>query len=277
MRVIIICDMEGVSCINHWDQVQAGGYLYEEGRVLYTGEVNAAIRGARDAGATEIVVLDGHGAGQREACCKFNSIKPDLLDPAAEFVSHQRYLDYDAILRGGFDAAFFVGIHSREGTPNGVLSHTIATSVWSNIWFNDTLVGEIGVMSALAGHHGIPMAMIAGDEAACREARDLLGEPLVTAAVKKGLSRFSARHLAPSRAQALIEERATEALRLAAAGRFQPWRLDGPVTVRYEIKSIDKIDELFRGRPGVVIDDQRLMVKTTADTWHEAWYRLYPW
>jgi len=276
MNVFIICDMEGIAGINHWDQVQARGYLYHEGRTLYTEEVNAAIRGARAAGATNITVLDGHGAGGIEPCCKFNSLRPDLIDPDVTLITGNRYLKYTDIMReGAFDCALFVGIHSMENTPRGVLAHTISSTVWEAIWINDTKVGEIGVMSALVGEFGIPMAMIAGDRAACDEGIALLGDNIVTASVKEGTSRFSAKHIPPVRARQLVEEAATKAVRNAA--NVKPYVLEGEVRVRYLIKSIDQIDVLFRNRVGITINEDALTIKSTGSSFSEAWFKAYPW
>ena len=54
--------MEGVSGIVKWEQTSGGDPMYEEGRRLYTEEINAAVRGAKAAVATEIVVMDCHCA-----------------------------------------------------------------------------------------------------------------------------------------------------------------------------------------------------------------------
>ena len=105
-----------------------------------------------------------------------------------------------------------IGMHARDGTPDGVLCHTISSVQYRNLWFNDDLVGETGVNAALNGHYGVPIALVTGDEAVCREAKALLGEALPTVAVKKGLSRFSARQLPPVRARQLIEDGAKNAL-----------------------------------------------------------------
>src|SRR5918911_2073636 len=102
MRVHIISDMEGVSGIVRWGQVNGGHPMYEEGRRLYTEEINAAVRGAKAAGATEIVVMDCHGAGQDWS---FNSLIPERLDPACEFVVQYRWTEYTAFLEAGCDAA----------------------------------------------------------------------------------------------------------------------------------------------------------------------------
>src|ERR1051325_10339342 len=123
MRVLIMSDMEGVSGIVVWDQVNGGAPLYQEARRLYTEEINAAVRGAKAAGATEIVVVDCHGAGGDYT---FNSLLPDLLDPACEFVVQSRWTGYTEFLEQGCDAALLVGMHAMAGTPDGVLSHTVS-------------------------------------------------------------------------------------------------------------------------------------------------------
>ena len=76
MRVHVISDLEGVSGIVKGPQTAGGEPLYEEARKLYTEEINAAVRGAKAAGATEIVVMDCHGAG---GGWSFNSLIPDEL------------------------------------------------------------------------------------------------------------------------------------------------------------------------------------------------------
>src|ERR687885_441193 len=154
MRVLIMSDMEGVSGIVVWDQVNGGAPMYEEGRKLYT-----------------------------------------------------------ELLEQGCDACLLVGMHARAGTPDGVLCHTISTTTWRNLWFNDDLVGESGINAALCGHYGVPILLVTGDTAVCRETRELLGPGLTTVAVKRGLSRYSARQIPPVRARQMIEAGAERALR----------------------------------------------------------------
>src|SRR5881398_2931310 len=123
MKVHVISDMEGVAGIVKWEQTRGGDPLYEEGRKLYTQEINAAVRGARAAGATEIVVMDCHGAG---AGWTFNSLVPDDLDPACEYVVQDHWTEYTELLESGCDAALFVGMHAMAGAAGGVLSHTVS-------------------------------------------------------------------------------------------------------------------------------------------------------
>ena len=125
MKVFIVSDMEGVAGIVKWQQVTGGHAMYEEGRRLYTGEINAAVRGARAAGATEIVVMDCHGAGEGWT---FNSLIPEELDPGCEYVVQNEWTEYVEYLEQGVDAALFVAMHAMAGTRDGVLAHTVSGS-----------------------------------------------------------------------------------------------------------------------------------------------------
>src|SRR5918999_6451939 len=125
--------MEGVAGIVKREQTIGGEALYEEGRKLYTGEINAAVRGAKAAGATEIVVMDCHGAGKGWS---FNSLLPDELDPDCEFVVQDEWTEYTAFLEQGCDAALFVGMHARAGVADGVLNHTVSGSERHELRFN---------------------------------------------------------------------------------------------------------------------------------------------
>ena len=246
MKILIMTDMEGVSGIVVWEQVNGGAPLYEEGRRLYTEEITA-VRGAKAAGATEIVVVDCHGAG---GGWTFNSLIPDQLDPDCEWVAHHPWSRYTELLEQGCDGALFVGMHARAGTPDGVLCHTISTVKWRNLWFNEELVGETGINAALCGYYGCPAVLVTGDEAVCREGRELLGDGLTTVAVKRGLSRYSARQIPPVRARRMIEDGARQALQNLDA--VQPYVPARPTTITIEVDTPDKVTD-FKGRHGVEI------------------------
>jgi D-amino peptidase len=269
MRVLIMSDMEGVSGIVTWGQVEGGSPMFEESRRLYTEEINAAVRGALAAGATEIVAVDCHGAG---GDWNFNSYVPELLHPDCDWVAHHRWSRYTELLEKGCDAALMVGMHARAGTPDGVLCHTISTVTWRNLWFNDDLVGELGINAALCGHFGCPVALVTGDDAKCRESREILGDDPVYVSVKKGLSRYSARQIPPVRARQMIENCAREALSRVKKGRvYVPAR---PTVITVEVESVDKVGQ-FRGREGVKIVEP-LKVRSRGGDWMEAWDRIWP-
>src|SRR5215510_16247645 len=201
--------MEGISGIAKSEQCNASKPQFEEGRKLYTEDINAAVRGAKSGGASEIVVMDCHGAGEGYS---WASLIPEDLDPACEFVVQEEWTEYTGFLEEGCDAALFVGMHAMAGTADGVLNHTVSGQAWQNLWFNGTLVGETGINAALCGTWGCPVLLVTGDEASCREGRELLGDGLTTAAVKWGFGGESARTLTPVRARERIEEAARKAL-----------------------------------------------------------------
>ncbi len=269
MRVLIMSDMEGVSGIVTWSQVTGGEKMYDEGRVLYTEEINAAVRGAKAAGATEIVAVDCHGAG---GDWSFNSFVPELLHPDCDWVAHHKWGRYTELLEKGCDAMLAVGMHARAGTPDGVMCHTISTVTWRNLWFNDDLVGELGVNAALCGHYGCPIALVTGDEAVCRESREILGDAPTYVAVKKGLTRYSARQIAPVRARQMIEEGAKAALQ--NLGKLKPYVPGKPTTITIEVETVDKVGQ-FRGRQGVEVVAP-LKVQSKAQDWMTAWDQIWP-
>jgi D-amino peptidase len=104
-------DIEGVAGIVKWAQTGGDQTLYHEARKLYTEEINAAVRGAKSAGAKEIVVMDCHGAGGDYT---FNSLLPAELDPDCEFVVQNEWTEYTEFLEEGCDAALFRR-HARDG------------------------------------------------------------------------------------------------------------------------------------------------------------------
>ena len=270
MRVLIMADMEGVSGIVTWGQVTGGSPMYEEGRRLYTEEINAAVRGAIAAGATEIVAVDCHGAG---GDWTFNSFVPELLHPDCEWVAHHAWSRYTDMFETGCDACLLVGMHARNNTPDGVMCHTISTVQWRNLWFNDDLVGESGINAALCGHYGVPIALVTGDVAVIRECRETLGDEFTGVAVKKGLTRFSARQIAPVRARQMIEDGARESLKNLS--RVKPYVPARPTRITVEIDTVDKASN-FKGRYGVEFVEP-LKVVSTGDDWLQAWDQVWHW
>jgi D-amino peptidase len=268
MRVHVISDMEGVAGIVKWEQTTGGDAMYEEGRRLYTEEINAAVRGAKAAGATEIVVMDCHGAGKGWS---FNSLIPDQLDPACEFVVQDKWTSYTGFLEEGCDAALFVGMHARAGTPNGVLNHTVSGQEWQDLRFNGTLVGETGINAALCGTWDCPVLLVTGDSAVCEEARELVGEGLTTVSVKEGLGQFSARQLPAQRARELIEDGAKRALSdLKAVAPYDPGK---PCEIEVEFKVTDAARD-YGLKAGVELKGPRTVV-SRGDDWWSAWSQFF--
>jgi D-amino peptidase len=268
VRVHVISDIEGCAGVVKWSQTGGDGPLYQEGRKLYTEEINAAVRGAKAAGATEIVVMDCHGAGGDYT---FNSLIAADLDPDCEFVIQSEWTEYTEFLEQGCDAALFVGMHAMAGTPDGVMSHTVSGQAWQSLRFNGTLVGETGINAALCGQWGCPVLLVTGDRATCREAAALLGDGLTTVEVKVGLGRYSARSLPAVKARELIEAGAKAALRdLKAVQPYDPGR---PCEIEIAFTTPDRLVE-YRNRRGVEAKDALTLV-SRADDWWTAWSQFY--
>lgn len=223
MKILISCDMEGISGVVDWAHTEPDHGEYGIFRELMAADVNAAIRGTFDAGADEVLVADGHYYGR--------NILPTALDPRA-----QLYSGVDkplAIVQGaeeGIDAAIFVGYHARIDTPNGLLCHTWSGNI-AGLWLNDVPTGEIGLSAGVCGHYNSPVVMISGDDTACKEAHDTLG-PLETAIVKRALGRQSALCMPIEAAQKLIYETAARAIQRLKVGDVPaPYRPAVPVKI----------------------------------------------
>jgi D-amino peptidase len=268
MRVFVVSDMEGVAGVVKWQQVDGGEALYEEARKLYTEEINAAVRGAKAAGADEIVVMDCHGAGKGWT---FNSLVPELLDPDCEWVVQNEWTEYTGVLEDGCDAALFVAMHAKAGTPLGVMSHTISGREYHDLRFNGVSVGETGVNAALCGTWGCPVVLVTGDDVVCREATDLLGPGLVTVAVKEALGRYSARNLPPMRARELIEAAAKEAV--GKRDSVAPYDPGKPCAIEADLADAGLV-ERYRYRYGVEIVGGRTIV-SRAEDWWTAWRQFF--
>ncbi len=155
-----------------------------------------------------------------------------------------------------------------------MLSHTISTVKWHNLWFNDDLVGESGVNAALCGHYGCPVLLVTGDEAVCREVTALLGDGLTTVAVKRGLTRYSARQIPPRVARNMIEAGAYQALQNLNA--VEPYVPSAPVTITIEVDKVEMMADFMR-RPGVELDRDAQKVYSRADDWMSAWDQIWHW
>jgi D-amino peptidase len=155
---------------------------------------------------------------------------------------------------------------------DGVLNHTISGSDIYELRFNGTPVGETGINAALCGTFGCPVVLVTGDEAVCRESRELLGDGLTTVAVKQGLGRESARNIAPQRAREMIEEGAKRALDdLTAVAPYDPGH---PCEIEVDLMGSHLV-EPYRTRHGVEIVNGRGIV-SRADDWWTAWRQFWP-
>lgn len=232
MKIYIMADMEGTSGIWRQEQVMWSQPHYQQGRELLVGDVNAAIAGAFDGGATEVVACDTHANG--------GNFLIEKLDPRARYETPSAFADLPSIVDGGFDGLILTGHHAMGGTQDAFLDHTQSSASYFDFRVNGESVGEISQEAAYAAHFGTPLIMVTGDEAACREAEKLF-PGVVTAAVKRALGRSRACCLHPEKAQALIRERAAEAVRKAKT--LKPRRLEAPITVEVTYVRTDMADD----------------------------------
>lgn len=268
MRVQLWADMEGVAGITNWEQVKGGTQLYQDARRLYTNEINAAIRGCKRAGATEIIAIDGHGAG---GSYTFNSWVPDMLEAGVKYVNGYRWGSYVQGFADGVDALLLPGAHAKAGTPDGVLCHTMSSANWVNAYINGVAVGESGLVAGIAGSFGVPVVFASGDTATCKEVRELLGESVVCAEVKQGLGRTAAVSLAHKDACDLIEEKVYEALK-NRDNWPKPYECS-PAEFKVELHSPHE-SEKYVGRTGVEVVDGRTVVSKGKTFW-DAWNQFY--
>jgi D-amino peptidase len=257
MKILIAADMEGVTGVTNWDQVDPRHADYPRFRRLMTGDVNAAIRGACESGTDEILVTDGHALG--------SNILPEELDPRAHLICG----DYSslAMIQGvnqGVDGVIFVGYHARAGSQNAILDHTWSSRRVANLWLNDILVGEYGLNGAVAGHFNVPVLMLTGDQTACAQASELLGK-IETVVVKIAISHMAAECLPPQVTNMLIQDAASKAVkRLKAGDSPKPLVISTPVHVTIDFNSSDQADQaaLF---PGSKRLDGRRLTYTAQD------------
>ena len=232
MKVFISSDIEGTAGIVDWQQVRASGADYELGRRLLTAEVNAAVDGAVEAGAGEILVNDGHSAMQ--------NLDPSALHHNASYLSGRHKPLY--MMEGldeTFDAVFMVAYHGAIGAEHAILSHTYnPLAVWE-ARLNGMAVGESALNALVAVHHRVPVVLITGDDATAEEAQPFL--PGVEAVVvKRSITRFAAESLHPARACALIRDGAARAL--PRARESSPPAIQLPATLEVTFLTADMAD-----------------------------------
>ncbi|MEJ2024725.1 MAG: M55 family metallopeptidase [Deltaproteobacteria bacterium] len=239
MKIYVSADIEGIGCVVRQEQSSPAGREYTWARKMMTEEVNAAVKGAFDGGATEVIVSDSHNVG-------LNLIPEDLDERASLIMGSPRPLTMMEGIDAGFDAAFLVGYHAMAGTENSTIVH-IFTGRIAGIWMNGRSIGEIGLSAALAGNFGVPIALVTGDENTIAEAKDLL-EGIETAAVKKGIGSYAALCLPPKRSRNLIYESAQMAL--SRKSDWHPFRIEGKVDLRVQFTTASGADRALR-IPGV--------------------------
>lgn len=229
LRVFISADMEGITGVVNASQLGPGELEYERFRKLMTAEVNAAIDGALAAGATEVTVADSHGNGL--------SILPEELNPKARLIrSWPRPLEMMESIERGFDAAVFIGYHASINTPGAVRAHTISSRRFYDLRLNGQHASEAMLNAAIAGHYGVPVVLLSGDDKIVDEVHRTIDPNIVGVVVKRGIGYHSADNLSPEVARKNIMESTKSALN--RLNSFHIFTLSKPVRLEISFKNM---------------------------------------
>jgi len=257
--VFVITDAEGVAGVCRQDQTDPKD---TEMRQLLTGEINSAVAGFFDGGATDVFVWDGHDGSQ--------TLSALTIDSRAHLVMGE--LPVSMLMDRHFSAAAFVGQHARANTRGGVMAHSYSSLGIQNLLMNGEPVGEIETRTALAGWFGTPVIFLSGDSAAAEQLKKI-DPDAETAVVKEGIDNYSCISLSAEAARRLIHERAAAAM--ARIGQIQPYRVAGPVTIQIEYTSRHALTPDDALKSGAEIVDART-IRFHGKDFLEAWQRARP-
>lgn len=226
MRVLVSVDMEGIAGVVHSDDIRPGHGEYERNRALLTAEANAAVRGVHAyVPDSHVLVADAHA--------QFRNLLPEQLDRRAELLrGTPRAGGMMAGLAAELDAVVFVGYHGKAGTARSVLAHTISGAVIADVRCDGSSLGELGLNTALAAHHGVPAVLVSGDDTVAAEAAEM-APGMRSVVVKRALGARAAATLHPEEACLRIEHEVPQALADRAAVRTR--RFDGPVELEVQV------------------------------------------
>lgn len=222
MRVFVTVDIEGIAGVVHSEEGAQGNPEYERARRLMTQEANAVVAGIYDADPeASVTVADVHGPYR-------NLIPEDLDERATLSRGKPKMMGMMDGVEHGYDVAMFVGVHGRAGSAPAVLSHTFTGAIL-DVAVNGRSYGELGLNAAVAGAHGVPVVLVAGDQAVVEETRALLGERVITVQVKESRAHMAAESVHPKVARARLRDAAARVLRDRPA--VPPLRVATPTTV----------------------------------------------
>ena len=184
MKIHIMTDLEGPSGTNgRSDGIGNKTVNIPIACQVLTEEVNACVEGLLAGGAKHIVVWDGHGGS--------NSIDITKLHPGAELGTIGGDLYPVTFLDASYDAAVQLGAHAMQGVADGYMNHTFNSHGVANMWLNGERIGEIGIGIWKAAYFRVPTILVAGDDAACREAHACLPDGVATVSTKHSISRYT--------------------------------------------------------------------------------------
>jgi D-amino peptidase len=231
LKIYVNTDLEGISGVFKFAQTREKDTpLNIQACEYFMGDIAAVVHGLRDGGATEIVVLDGHGS---------QAVIPQLMEPGAKYITgHPRPGAGNlSVLDSSFAGMVMVGFHAMMGTPDGVLNHTQSSKSENRYWYNGVESGELAQNAIIAGYYGVPVIMVTGDEATVREARKFFGDNIVTVAVKKGLSREAVILYPFEETRKSLYEGAKRAV--SVISKCKPYIIETPIKVKMQYLNPD--------------------------------------
>lgn len=233
LKVFISVDMEGISGVVNWEEVNRDGKDYDYFRTIMTKEANAAIEGALAAGATEIWVRDSHGSAR--------NILPEMLHRHAKLLRDWSG-GFKSMMEGideTFAAAIFIGYHAKAGTSNALLEHTMSSRNITDVSINNVSLPEAGINALMAGYYNVPVVFVAGELALCKQAKQLFGE-VETVATKEGIGN-AALCLHPEVAREQIQAGVKNAL--SNLSKYKPYKLKPPYKLVLKLKNEELVHE----------------------------------
>ena len=234
LKIFISADMEGVVGAVTAEQLRPGGFEYERFRGFMTAEVNAAIDAAREAGATEFVIADSHGNGQ-------NLLIERLPDDVTVVRSSPREFRMMGGIDDTFDGVIFLGYHASTANMDGVRAHTFSSANITSLKLNGIEMSEGSMNAAIAGHFGVPVIMVSGDDVAVAENQAVIGD-IEGAVVKRAMGFHSAESLTPEAAYEVIRTRTAAAI--DRIGDFEPYVLETPIVLELSLKHYQPVELL---------------------------------
>jgi D-amino peptidase len=224
LKIYVNTDLEGISGVFNFTQTREKGSPENLLACEYfMGDLDAIIQGLRDGGATEVVVLDGHGN---------QAVVPHLMTPGATYITGRPRPGAGnlTLLDSTFAAMVMIGFHAMNGTPDGVLCHTQSSKTENRYWYNDVESGELLQNAVIAGYYGVPLVMVTGDDATSREAHRFFGDKIVTVSTKRGLAREAAQLYPFEETRQALYEGAKRAI--SVISDCKPYTLQFPVKAK---------------------------------------------
>ncbi|HOW39229.1 MAG TPA: M55 family metallopeptidase [Bacteroidales bacterium] len=223
-KIYIMTDLEGVSGVFKFAQTREKDTpLNIQACEYFMQDLAAVVRGLRDGGATEILIIDGHGS---------QAVIPLMMEPGAKYVTGLPRPGHLWGLDSTFAGLVQFGSHAMMGTADGVLNHTQSSKTENRYWYNGVESGELAQVAAMAGYFGVPTILVTGDDAVCREATKFFGPECVTVSVKKGLARESALLYPFEESHKALYEGAKNAM--SRIGKCKPYILKTPIKAKME-------------------------------------------